>query len=162
MFITTAYAGRDDLQYLELNDRFEEFHWRYNKCQHHVLVENLQKGADRIMSEVDKTFGVKGKWRKLIHALAYKHSSLFKKVRQNACRSNCQLLEKMLEGELEQEYNYNIDNYNRIKKENKDLTEKELRQHIKLNSLKTKDKEGVVGACLKDGYKQAFEIMKEK
>ena len=59
----TLYVGTDNLQYYKLNARFKELHQRYNQYQYCVLVENSKEGAERLMSAVDKTFGVKGKWR---------------------------------------------------------------------------------------------------
>lgn len=55
----------------------------------------------------------------------------------NACKSDRQLLKRMLEEEQDA-YNYNINNCNWIKKEKKDLTRKGKGRHIKVNQLKTK------------------------
>ena len=65
----------------------------------------------------------------------------------------------MLEEEFKQDYNYNIDDCSKTMKENKDLTEKEKRRCIKLNSLKTKDEKGLKEAYSKGEYKKAFKII---
>lgn len=80
-------------------------------------------------------FGVTGKWMKSICQLAEDNSSLFKKIRMNAYKSNHQLLKRVLEEQQDND-NYNISNCNWTKKENKDLTEKEKKTLHQSQSVK--------------------------